>query len=273
MKTVGPVATDGSAKWKTYVAIGDSFTEGLWDPEVSTDPMRGWADRLAEYLHVEQYANLAIRGRLLESIVTDQLPAALELKPDLISIAGGGNDILRPGSDPDRLARMLEYATIAAREAGCDVLLATGIETRHAGVLSATRSNTALLNTHIWSIARRHGAYVLDMWGLRAIHDWRMWAHDRIHLNADGHHRVANAAMVGLGQPAPDSGWDTPLPPPQPPSRGEKLAADARWFREDVYPWATRRIRRISSGDERAPKRPFLAPVDEPHPRREPEHD
>jgi hypothetical protein len=51
--------------FERYVAIGDSTTEGLWDPSRSRG-YRGWADRLAERLAetdpTVRYANLAVRG-------------------------------------------------------------------------------------------------------------------------------------------------------------------------------------------------------------------
>ena len=65
-----PVARD----WRRFVALGDSFTEGLMD-EVGPDGRhRGWADRVAEALAARasaegadgiEYANLAVRGRLV----------------------------------------------------------------------------------------------------------------------------------------------------------------------------------------------------------------
>ncbi|WP_279403059.1 SGNH/GDSL hydrolase family protein, partial [Arthrobacter sp. JCM 19049] len=89
------------------MALGDSFTEGIGDPDENNPGRhRGWADRLAEQLSssVEDfaYANLAIRGRLIAQIVEEQIDPAIALKPDLISICAGGNDVLRPGGDPDR---------------------------------------------------------------------------------------------------------------------------------------------------------------------------
>lgn len=69
----GP-AQDGSVDYRTrlhpgsrYVAQGDSFPEGVGDPEPrSPGGLRGWADRVAEELGIGQrdfaYANLAIRG-------------------------------------------------------------------------------------------------------------------------------------------------------------------------------------------------------------------
>jgi lysophospholipase L1-like esterase len=59
--------------WTRYVALGDSFTEGIGDPEPeSVGGNRGWADRLAEVLSDGQpdfsYANLAVRGKILSQI-------------------------------------------------------------------------------------------------------------------------------------------------------------------------------------------------------------
>lgn len=267
------------APWRRYVAIGDSFTEGLWDvpgaappaPGALPDgPCRGWADLLAAHLAERaagagdgpvRYANLAVRGRLLGRILAEQLPVALDLRPDLVSVVGGGNDLLRPGADPDALAAMLEQGVARARAAGADVLLATGFDTRHSPVIRRTRARTAVFNAHIWSIAQRHGAYVVDMWGMRSLHDWRMWAADRIHLTTEGHRRVAQAALVALGLAPDDPAWDDPLAPLPPLPRAARARADAEWLRGYAVPWATRRLRRRSSGDGRAPKRPALEPV------------
>ncbi len=254
------------------MAIGDSFTEGLWDsPDGPDAPQRGWADLLAAHLSRRrvaggeeplQYANLAIRGRLLRPILVEQVPAALDLKPDLVSLVGGGNDILRPAADVDRMARNLEAGVVRLREAGVDVLLGTGVDSADSPLVKATRSRVAIYNALIWSMARRHGAYVVDLWGMRSLRDWRMWADDRIHLTTDGHARVAQGALVGLGL-APDApDWDDPLAPLPATPRMRKAREDAAWVREHVYPWATRRLRGRSSGDERVPKRPELAPLE-----------
>ena len=267
MSSPGP-----APRWSCYIALGDSFTEGMWDADPDDpDHIRGWADLLAGSLSARrtaaglptlEYANLAVRGRLLRPIVTEQLPVALEAEPGLISLVGGGNDILRPGSDPDRMADMLEGAVKRARAAGADVLLATGTDTRHGGLLRATRSRSALFNAHIWSIAQRHGAHVVDLWGMRALQDWRLWAQDRIHLTTEGHQRVAQAALVALGLEPDDAKWSDPLAAMPPVTTTERLRADFEWLRRDVYPWATRRFHRRSSDDERVPKRPVVHPVD-----------
>ena len=100
-------------EWGSFVAIGDSFTEGLDDWLPSGYP-RGWADRVAERLGDGRpdfrYANLAIRGKRLHQIVEDQVPVAERLRPDLITFCAGGNDILRPQCDPDSLAARYDRA-------------------------------------------------------------------------------------------------------------------------------------------------------------------
>ena len=105
-------------------------------------------------------------------------------------------------------------------------------------------------------MARRHGAFVVDLWGMRSLRDWRMWAEDRIHLTTDGHARVAQGALVGLGLTPDDAAWDDPLTPLPPTPRMQKAREDAAWVREHLYPWATRRLRGTSSGDDRVAQAP-----------------
>ncbi|SFK17268.1 SGNH/GDSL hydrolase family protein [Cellulomonas sp. KH9] len=267
-----PTPPADAPRWTRYVACGDSFTEGLWDAPAGPEaPLRGWADLLASHLSRRrtaaglaplEYANLAVRGRLMRPILTEQVPAALAMEPDLVSIVGGGNDILRPAVDVDRVAADLERAVAAVRAQGVDVLLSTGFDARESPLVRATRMRAGVFNAHVWSIARRQGAYVVDPWGMRSLLDWRLWSEDRIHLTTDGHARVSQAALVALGLPPDREDWDDPLAPLPPVPRMVQARADARWLREYAYPWATRRLRRTSSGNLRVPKRPELAPVE-----------
>ena len=91
----------GGPVFHRYVALGDSFTEGVGDHDPRLpNGVRGWADRVAEVLatHADdfRYANLAIRGRKMAAILAEQVEPALALHPDLVSVYAGGNDILRP---------------------------------------------------------------------------------------------------------------------------------------------------------------------------------
>jgi len=260
--------------WERYVAVGDSFSEGMSDDHPTrTGTYAGWADRLAAFLaaeahaagHVFGYANLAVRGRLLADIAGRQVDEALALSPDLVSIVGGGNDLLRPKADVDALAARLEVAVARLRAAGADVLMATPVDPREAPVVRRIRGRSAVYTAAIWSIAARHGAYVIDQWGMTALRDSRLWASDRIHMTAEGHRRVALNALTTLGR-GPAAGrnpeWATPLPPVQRPSRRDAVRADARWAREYFGPWVQRRLQGRSSGDGLSAKRPSVTPFE-----------
>ncbi|WP_116114772.1 SGNH/GDSL hydrolase family protein [Austwickia chelonae] len=253
--------------WQRYVAIGDSYTEGMCDPDPENPgEYLGWADRLAAMLaQVARregtelgYANLAVRGRLLTDITDRQLPVALALEPDLISIVGGGNDILRPRADMDALAARLEEAVVLARAAGADVLLATPTDPAGAPLLRHVRGRHAIHTANIWTIARRHGCHVIDQWGMESIKDWRMWAEDRIHMTDEGHRRVALNAFAALGYSPEDTSWETPLPPAPPPGMAERIRAEREWVNVHLRPWVHRRLTGRSSGDHRTAKRAEL---------------
>lgn len=114
-------------RWRSYVAVGDSFTEGM-DDAYPDGSYRGWADLVATRLAAEAgpdfgYANLAIRGRLFPNVVAEQVPSALAMKPDLISFAAGGNDVLRRSFDPDSFVPRFDSVVQRLRSGGSDVVL------------------------------------------------------------------------------------------------------------------------------------------------------
>jgi lysophospholipase L1-like esterase len=253
----------------TFVAIGDSFTEGLNDP-AADGGFRGWADRVAVALAAQRpgfrYANLAIRGKQLGQIVAEQVPRAAELAPDLVSLAAGGNDILR-GTDVDALAALFEPAVAKLQAAGSRVLIFTGFDPRMFPVIRLLRGRIAAYDMHLRSIADDYGCDLVDLWSMRALKDPRAWSPDRLHLTAEGHRRVALRACEVLGVPVTGDWRVPPAPAPRrsgPPDRAPWLLArrqDARWAREYATPWVRRRLRGTSSGDGLSPKRPDLLPL------------
>ena len=245
--------------WTRYVAVGDSFTEGIGDPEPqSPGGFRGWADRVAEVLstktHDFAYANLAVRGKLIQQIFDDQLDPALALHPDLISISAGGNNIIRPGSDPDLVAAKLDDAVTRLRSDNATVLLFTGPDIAGTPVLNRARGKVAIFNENIHTIALRRGALVADMWALRELSDPRMWAPDRLHFSPIGHNTIARMVLDTLGVENDLQPFD---PEPMPAvSWRQARAEDLVWARTHFAPWIMRRLRGRSSGDHVQPKRP-----------------
>lgn len=245
--------------WSRFVAIGDSFTEGIGDPEpLSPGGHRGWADRVAEVLSAGTddfaYANLAIRGRLLQQISDEQVDAALELKPDLISVSAGGNDIIRPGTDPDDVAARFEAMIERLRRDGATVVMFNGPDIGMTPVLRRVRGKVAIYNENLRSVAQRHDAVVADMWSLRELSDPSMWAPDRLHFSPIGHNTIARMVLESLNVP---NELD-PFRPEPLPARSWRQARvdDVGWAREHLVPWVLRRIRHQSSGDNIEPKRP-----------------
>ncbi|MET9649806.1 SGNH/GDSL hydrolase family protein [Streptomyces sp. NPDC006460] len=250
----------------SYAAIGDSFTEGVGDPGPDGAYV-GWADRFAVLLADQlpehdafRYANLAVRGRLLDQIVAEQVPRAKQLAPDLVTFCAGGNDIIRPGTDPDDVAERFERAVADLTSAVGTVMVTTGFDTRDVPVLRHLRGKIATYTAHVRSVADRYGCPVLDLWSLKSVQDRRAWDDDRLHLSPEGHTRVAlrAAQVLGMDVPAdPDQPWP-PLPP-----RGplEVRRDDIHWAREYLVPWIGRRLRGESSGNHVAAKRPDLMPL------------
>jgi lysophospholipase L1-like esterase len=256
----------------TFVALGDSFTEGLDDPRADQSGYLGWADRFAQLLAAQQpglrYANLAIRGKVLAQVADEQVPQAIAMAPDLVSLAAGGNDLLKFRSDPDALAQAFDDVVRTLLMAGCQVVIFTGFDPRFP-VLRLIRGKVAAYNMHLRAIADRHGCHVVDLWGMSVLRDPRAWSADRLHLTPDAHRRVALRTCEVLGVDCAED-WRAPWPEPDggagltASGRAAWLAArrmDLRWAREHAAPWVARRVRGISSGDNVDPKRPELLPL------------
>jgi lysophospholipase L1-like esterase len=272
IETSPPASTGPSAAlhpWSRYVALGDSFTEGIGDVDPrSPGGNRGWADRVAEQLslgaHDFAYANLAIRGRLITQIFDEQAGPALELKPDLISLCAGGNDVIRPGGDPDATADRLDALMRILATSNATILLFTGPDLRDTPVIGGIRGKVAIYNENVRTITARYDAVVADMWSLRELHQPRMWADDRLHFSPLGHHTIAAMALDALNVPHS-------LQLLEPSAVEIKNWREARrddliWARTHLAPWVVRRIRHQSSGDGISPKRPLATPFTEQPP-------
>jgi lysophospholipase L1-like esterase len=249
---------------RSFVAIGDSFTEGLDDPALRGTGFRGWADRVAERLADDDpafaYANLAIRGRKLQQIVDGQVPRAIELAPDLVSFAGGTNDVLRPKVDLDALALVFDDAVGRLRANGSQVLLFQAVDpSPRSKLIGRTLSRIRTLTRIVETTAAKHDCLVVPMWGEGVFAHPFVWSEDRLHLSPEGHARVAGAVLETLG--LSDHSWAAVPGPVLVPRARERVVADVRWARTHLAPWVGRRLRGVSSGDAVTAKYPDLQPV------------
>jgi len=247
-----------------YVALGDSQTEGLLDPD-GRGGYRGWADRFAELLAADDphlaYANLAVRGKLIGAIRAEQLDAALALEPDLATVMGGLNDLLRRGFDPDVAVGHLDAMLAALRESGATVLTNTFPALEEiAPALRRLAPRVRAFNAGIREVAQRRDALLVDFAAHGVGTDLRIWSADRIHANSFGHALIAAAFADTVGRPGHE-GWRDPLPAKAPLSALRRAGTEAHWLGTTVVPWLLRRARGRSSGDGITAKRPRVLPV------------
>ncbi|MFT4230912.1 MAG: SGNH/GDSL hydrolase family protein, partial [Microbacterium sp.] len=257
------VPNAGPHPWRRFVALGDSFTEGVGDPDPgASNGLRGWADRVAEVLAGQvddfAYANLAVRGKLIRQIVDDQLEPALALNPDLVTFSAGGNDVIRR-ADPDAVSEQFEDAVVRLASTGATLVVFTGIDTEFTPVFRGIRGRIAIYNENIRAIADRHDCIVADQWALKEVQDMRFFDDDRLHYNPLGHHEVARMVLRALNVPNELQAMQ-PDPVPQRSWR-EARAVDLVWAREHLAPWVLRRLRHQSSGDDVTANRPEPLPV------------
>ncbi|MCL2515611.1 MAG: SGNH/GDSL hydrolase family protein [Microbacteriaceae bacterium] len=250
----------------SFVAIGDSFTEGVGDAYADGEA-RGWADLLAYGLELDAashgehvaYANLAIRGRKLVPLLDEQLAPAIAQHPEMISINGGGNDLMRPRVEIADLSRRLREATLKITDAGIHALVLAGPDPTHnipGGALVRRRGRALTDEVAAWVSDLPNATYV-SAFDDAVLADPAHWSPDGLHMGPLGHLRVATNCLTALGVPVP-ADWDA-LRASLSPTVAD-FGSLAYW-REHVLPWIGRRVQGRSSGDNRVAKRPLLAPV------------
>ena len=246
------------------MALGDSFTEGVGDHDPSLpNGVRGWADRFAEVLagHTDDfaYANLAIRGKQLLPILDEQIDPALDLKPDLVSLYAGANDVLRPRVDIDRLVAAYDKALGRLVDGGAHLVLFTAYDPGDSAIFGALRGRFAVYNELVREVAEGYGATLVDFWRLRDYRDDRMWDTDRMHMSSAGHQRMAIEVLNTMGIEHPLQ--PLPLGPRPVLTKSQQRAANLDWAKSHAGPWVKRRLTGVSSGDNLSPRRPGLAPI------------
>lgn len=247
------------SKRRVFVALGDSFTEGVGDRNKGLpNGVRGWADRVAEKLAKAEpgweYANLAIRSKRLRQVIDEQLEPALAMQPTLVTLYAGGNDILDFGTDMDAL--MADYESLVDRlsKTGATLVLFTGYDVKVSAVLEPFRKRNAIYNARVRDLAARYGAVLLDYWCFDAYHDARMWDADRLHMSKAGHKYLAAQVLDHLG--VPHSFTPKDWEPPVRPGLREWERRQRRWINDWVLPLFRRKLQGITLGDSLSPRWP-----------------
>jgi lysophospholipase L1-like esterase len=253
------------AGYSRYVAIGDSQTEGLWDGDDSVG-LRGFADRLAEIVDTHYpgltYANLAVRGRRIRDLLDDQLPEALAMQPDLVTVCIGMNDVTRPGPYFDGALAELEdlYAQLAL--SGATVVTTTFPDIAQIIPIGRVLAARVLrINDEIRKAADWYDFRLVDLYAASSMTDPDTWSDDRVHGSSKGHALFAAAAAEALNLPGSNHDWAEPPGPPARQTLRSKAYSQALWTQNMLMPWLWRHVRGRSAGDGRGPRRPRLESV------------
>lgn len=248
-----------------FIALGDSLTEGLSD-KYPNGSYRGWADRVADELCLADanflYANLAVRGKLLEQVIADQVSVVLPLITGIdtvVSFHAGANNILRPKLDVKRVIADYQSAVTLLTNTGAKVLVFTVREVANPKTKAEKYWNERFgpFNANVREIASNTGAILLDANTHEVFGDPRMLAKDRLHLSQEGHRRVAQGVLKALGMPHDITYTQTMGPHKQAPAVLRGIGTVA-WGVAFLVPWAIRRISGKSSGDGRVAKHSTL---------------
>lgn len=248
-----------------YVAIGDSTTEGLDDPD-GRGGFRGWANRLADRLAAANggsvhYANLGIRGLRTKQIRETQLAPALAMRPDLVTVVSGTNDLLARSFDVGAFAEHAGAMQRALRDVGATVVTFTLPDvSRLMPIARPVRGRLVRMNDALREVSARNGVLLVDFAARPSALDLRLWSDDRLHANALGHERIAGALAHAIGLAGADESWMDPLEGTPSRGLGAIVGAEMAWVRRHLAPWIWRHLRGRSSGDGRVAKRPALEP-------------
>ncbi|ALO66762.1 lipase [Arthrobacter alpinus] len=247
-----------------YVALGDSFTEGVGDTSRHLpNGVRGWADRVAEALARDtpgwEYANLAIRSKRLRHIIAEQIEPALAMEPTLITLYAGGNDVMDVGTSITTILDQYEFLVSRLAESGATILLFTGYDVEVSPLLAPLRRKNHAYNCGIKTIAAKYGAIVVDYAALHAYANPRMWCSDRLHMSKRGHKYLA-AHVLEVLQVSHGIVLKEKSHPPKPTWK-QRGHGHYLWVAEWVVPLIGRKIRRTTLGDALTPRWPELLRV------------
>ncbi|MFF7360790.1 GDSL-type esterase/lipase family protein [Streptomyces sp. NPDC008125] len=191
------------APWKRLAVMGDSFAAGLGDPSEGYAHVP-WPQRIQAALGSGKpdfaYLNTGVMGKRSDAVRAEQLEQVLEFKPDLVSVAAGGNNLFDAKPDLDGVEADLDAMYTALRSQGADIFAFTVANVFDAvPELADFRDRTAALNDRIRSVAQRHDAVLIEMWTHPVRLRPRLMSADGIHFAMEGHAALTAEVVKALG--------------------------------------------------------------------------
>lgn len=189
---------DGDACGVTVVVLGDSTAAGFGDP-VEHGKFRGFGPLLTRAMGEPErirLVNVGRSGARVRCVRRDQVPVAIEARPQVAMLVVGLNDTLRADFRSDDIYTDLsEVVTVLT---ACGAMVLTVRYHDHGRVLPLpgrlARALTARideLNAVIDRVVREHDVHCLDLAALPACYEFSTWSIDRLHPSERGHRLLA----------------------------------------------------------------------------------
>lgn len=169
-----------------YVALGDSYTIGT-----SVDPPERWPDQLVALVPaLDLVANLGVDGFTSRDLIELELPRLAGVRPDLVSVLVGVNDVVRGVPEASYRANVehILEAVLALVPAGRAFVVTTPDYTvtpagARYGDSEERAAGVRAINAIITELAAARGVAVVDIHGLslRAADDRSLVATDGLH--------------------------------------------------------------------------------------------
>lgn len=166
-----------------YVAVGDSVAQGIG----ASSPQKSYVGMTAAYIQQKtgrnvHVINVSVTGAKVADVVRDQLPRIKNLKPDLVTLDIGANDVNKnvPVADFQR-----DFTTILdALPAGKTIV--ADLPTFERGPKQSVLFN---LNKTIHEDIEAHGLELAPIFEYtsKTIHDWSTYAADFFHPSDKGY--------------------------------------------------------------------------------------
>lgn len=178
--------TDRASRRITYAALGDSTAFGIGSTSLSGYPPR-LARRIRDAGREVELVNLSVPGARASDLASLQAPAAARLRPGLLTVGIGANDVGR--SSREEFAADLERIAADVGRLGAPVVIANIPDL----TLTPDKSDepptygqqVVALNEEIAAAAARHGFALVD---LHAASRTRLLARPELISPIDGFH-------------------------------------------------------------------------------------
>jgi lysophospholipase L1-like esterase len=224
------------------VALGDSVTLGIGDSTQADVVGAGWAAHFAHAVGASEFVNLAANGTRARDLGVTQVPSALMVRPDIVLMTVGGNDVLRGDFCPAEITTHLADAIARFERPGREIIMigldrisAFSVLGRHVSTVMGRRIGQA--NAAIIAAAAGTRVHLIDGAEVFGRLGDAAWHIDRIHPSPEGHRALAAAASQRVGdrfaQVAP-IGAAGPAP---------SLMSRVWWMTHHGVPWVAKRSR------------------------------